>query len=757
MKLLVILFGAVALPLAAQTPACRLTTEGAEQVRTTIAVALANWPSDAGRLPFAQAVVNRAPSNAQDLAVEIVTDVPAGRADPRGCAMAFQIADRQNGPDEVSVKGVCTAVLTPQAMMRCSGGALSALIRSERNRNRPSPALLYVISHELGHIAERKIGQFSGAGILVNLAATHEAKWRQLTSACRSNDQSVRAAEDRADAIALGVLAKALGANGYRDPLLSARASLYMQVHSIRVAADALSTSEQTWVRKAAWPKLWEEPKLPGSPDYVAWATDRLLCDVLDAKRGQAIVPVFQSDHADDAVRLFTISDRIRQRAGQLTPAEQAELPAEIVRDLGNFDALVSSVGDISSVLDRELKEYRDALGRSICQTRINPDQQPNCPAVSTNPPLEAPDCAQLDASFMKEPLTPHPASSTAKIVDGALQISADVTSVWPLANHSILIGMTSPPRLAVWDGAARIITYDLPYSPGAIGSAPSGAAILCDQPFGYVLVKNAAPVEFYRMSSGAYDGEPVTSDQLRAQWIGSIGERLFASFRIPAAGKSANFEISGLRAVSPSAWKQRGCEKVHTGMTLWPTAKSFVGASRSTLASPEVAALTSDLARIEKVADPPSDTLGCGFIFGADELVCVLSSGSIVRPLDQRQRAQRIIPPAAIKTSQPTSARLCGSAGSIYVLFSWSSPGGSGSELDVFSQKSPTPLKRWTTSETEGDLACSPAGGASIQRSGENAFVRILYNQKPMADEPRETEQQAYEMLAGVSASGRT
>jgi len=88
--------------------------------------------------------------------------------------------------------------------------------------------------------------------------------------------------------------------------------------------------------------------------------------------------------------------------------------------------------------------------------------------------PLEAPDCAQLDASFMKELLTPHPASSTAKIVDGALQISADVTSVWPLGNRSILIGMTNPPRLVVWDGSARIVTYELPCSPGAIGSSPS-------------------------------------------------------------------------------------------------------------------------------------------------------------------------------------------------------------------------------------------------------------------------------------------
>src|SRR5436305_14086719 len=126
---------------------------------------------------------------------------------------------------------------------------------------------------------------------------------------------------------------------------------------------------------------------------------------------------------------------------------------------------------------------------------------------------------------------------STAKILDGGLQMSADVTSSWPLAHNTIAIGISNPSRLAVWEGAARITEYALPCSPGAIGSAPTGAAILCNDPFGYVLVNDTKPLRFYRMKSGSYDGERITSDQVQGQWIGAVGQRLFASFRIPAAG----------------------------------------------------------------------------------------------------------------------------------------------------------------------------------------------------------------------------
>lgn len=227
---------------------------------------------------------------------------------------------------------------------------------------------------------------------------------------------------------------------------------------------------------------------------------------------------------------------------------------------------------------------------------------------------------------------------SAAKILDGGLQMSADVTSIWPLAHNTIAIGISNPSRLAVWEGAARITEYALPCSPGAIGSAPTGAAILCNDPFGYVLVNDTKPLRFYRMKSGSYDGERITSDQVRGQWIGAVGQRLFASFRIPAAGKSANFEINDTSAFSPAGWKQRGCEKVHTGMGLWPTIIGVVVATRSTADSPEIAALSPDLGRIEKVVDPPLDTLGCGIMFGPSELICVLSSGSLVRPLDRRR-----------------------------------------------------------------------------------------------------------------------
>lgn len=111
------------------------------------------------------------------------------------------------GPrDKLSVRGSCVTDATPPMSIRCSAGALKMLLsRPAAKKGAPTVGILFILSHELGHLSERISSTYDSGDYTIDRSWPREDKFTVIRNQCQKGN-SLRAREEAADKLALMVV-----------------------------------------------------------------------------------------------------------------------------------------------------------------------------------------------------------------------------------------------------------------------------------------------------------------------------------------------------------------------------------------------------------------------------------------------------------------------------------------------------------------------------------------------------------------------
>lgn len=324
-------------------------------------------------LPFNQAKVGK--SNKDNLSIEIVKDATQDRVDSNGCLLLGENAINENNSlDKLSVKGGgCYVPQNNTRLVRCSSEAIWAFVHMKPNsipsdsaayqlliNEEPtaSPALLYVLAHEIAHIHQGRTGEFTGEIKVIDLSELHEEKLKNLIKAYDPND--IRR-EQEADELALKLLSKELLKSPYKEKNLSSQGSLYWNIDKINLAADAL-TQVLGMEGGMPQPKIHSSfipTEFPTPPETIKKNAYKFVCDILNNNHGIGAFPMRATTHPSPEHRLRRIVEVLKPIAERLPKDDGSnDLPAvaNIQNDLSKiFSHIYEETGVYMEILHQEI------------------------------------------------------------------------------------------------------------------------------------------------------------------------------------------------------------------------------------------------------------------------------------------------------------------------------------------------------------------------------------------------------------------
>lgn len=348
-------------------PTCRLDDEGGKVAASTIRLAMKAYTALGKPLPFNVVVANpkTAPSGAESLAVYVVTDASASSVGKDGCIFKKTTFVKSEELDAVSVRGGCVAVAGTMEV-KCSSEAVQIFAKQGDRPGRANPALLYVLAHELGHILQRRPGEYAGRVEPIDLKQTQEAKLDTLKDSC---DPGLLKAEEDADRLAVQVLVKLLPEPPYREPLFSAQGSVLWGVDQLNLAANNWRkvSLEREFISHPKPHKSFVPIELPAPAPAVQANAKRFVCDVLTKNAGVIYYPGRAAIHPTLEVRMQRIAAALRPLAAQLpkTGAQQEYRSVAVLQE---------QISDIFTFMYQETGIYLEAVQSAIC-TRVNSDR----------------------------------------------------------------------------------------------------------------------------------------------------------------------------------------------------------------------------------------------------------------------------------------------------------------------------------------------------------------------------------------------
>ena len=356
---------------ASPVPACRLETDRAlaVQVRGAIERALAAYRVMGIALPIDAVGINGATAGSpgvergRTLVVQIVRDAARDKVDRQGCTSATGPVARGEMLDASSVRGVCVVVAVEVPEVRCSAASLALFARVGQRIDRANPALLYVLAHELAHLHQRRVGEYTGRTETIDLAAPVPRKIEALRSACEPGSTRIEA---EADALALRVLAEQLTRPPYRETVFSEQGSLYWNIDQMVLAVDAWQQASQD-SEAVSQPRLHAAflPTEFPSPKAVIERNAKLfVCDVIDKRQGQLQYPGKSLTHPP-------LDQRLRRVAEALKPIAERLPRSGAQQDFAPVARLQQDLGPIFTHIWRETGVYLEALQDRVC-TLVN-------------------------------------------------------------------------------------------------------------------------------------------------------------------------------------------------------------------------------------------------------------------------------------------------------------------------------------------------------------------------------------------------
>lgn len=351
----------------AQTPpACRLDTEGAAAAGKTIRLALRAYAELGTPLPIDDVLVN--PSSSQlpprTLGVYVLSDASASVVGKNGCLENKPALINGEELDTLSVRGGCVAA-SDRLEVRCSSSAVQLFGKQGKRQGLANPALLYLLSHELWHIKQRRPGEYASRVELIDLKQPRDVKLQTLRASC---EPGLTEAEEDADRNAVRVLAKLLPDPPYREPTFSAQGSVMW-------GADQLNLAANTWRKAALEREFISQPKphrsfipteFPTPPEKVAKSAKAFVCDVLTKRSGVVAYPDRAATHPALEIRIQRVAEALRPLASGLPKAGAKEeyIPIAVLQE---------QLSDIFTFMYRETGVYLEAVQSAIC-TKVNSD-----------------------------------------------------------------------------------------------------------------------------------------------------------------------------------------------------------------------------------------------------------------------------------------------------------------------------------------------------------------------------------------------
>lgn len=348
---------------AAPTPSCRFDSSLKEPVRVALDHALEAFKLEKLSLQFTQGVVNSDKAVPPGwVGIEVVKDATQDEVDSKGCHESEPPKVRQGNMDQISVRGGCYVSGEVPNLIRCSAEAVEAF-RAGTSEVRPeSPALLYVLAHELAHLHQNRRGEFSGRIETIDLQKPKVVRLQQLEQSCAPG---LITKEEEADDIALRILKRNLPAPPYREKVFSAKGSMYWNIDRIRLAANEWSRINLARLNHEAVPihdtfNPNKHISLPATPRLVKSASKRFLCDVLKPAKRSIRYPVRQSTHPSAEARLRKIAEVLSASASGLPDSDGSQIFHPIAQ-------LQEGVSPIFAFIDREFGVYVDNVHGEIC------------------------------------------------------------------------------------------------------------------------------------------------------------------------------------------------------------------------------------------------------------------------------------------------------------------------------------------------------------------------------------------------------
>ncbi|WP_312432939.1 hypothetical protein [Achromobacter sp.] len=348
-------------------PSCRLDDEGGKAAASTIRLAMKAYAAIGKPLPFDDVVSNpkAAPPGSDALALYVVADASASSTGKDGCIFRKPALVKGEELDVASVRGGCVAA-AGRMEIRCSSEAVQMFGQQGGRPGRTNPALLYVLAHELGHILQRRPGEYAGRVEPIDLKQAQQAKLAVLRDSC---DPGLLKAEEDADRLAVQVLVKLLPDSPYREPVFSARGSVLW-------GADQLNLAANNWRKTSLEREFISQPKphrsfvpieFPTPAPAVQSNAKRFVCDVLTKKTGVVYYPGRATTHPALELRMQRVAEALRPLAASLPKADtQLEYKSVAV--------LQEQLSDVFTFMYQENGRYLEAVQSAIC-TKINSDR----------------------------------------------------------------------------------------------------------------------------------------------------------------------------------------------------------------------------------------------------------------------------------------------------------------------------------------------------------------------------------------------
>lgn len=357
----VILSTMAAAAAAADIPRCRLDNKQAQPVAQALRTALDAYARMGKPLPIERIAVNpvQRPDDGRVLQVLVVKD--AARDGTNACTRTP--ARRDSELDEVSVREGCLALATDRPEIRCSADAVRIFGNTGQRPERPNPALLYVLAHELGHLHQKRAGEYAGRLDRLDLAAPREEKLRQLRDACEPGSTRLEA---QADAMAVDVLKSVLPLPPYREPMFSEQGSVLWAMDRLYLAANEWQKAavEREFVSQRRPHASFVPTEFPTPASTVERNAKAFVCEVLTRRRGAIDYPLKSVSHPP-------LEQRMRRAAEALKPVA-AGLPSSGGRE--PFKALATLQEQLSPVFTYiyiETGVYMEGVRKAVC-TRVN-------------------------------------------------------------------------------------------------------------------------------------------------------------------------------------------------------------------------------------------------------------------------------------------------------------------------------------------------------------------------------------------------
>jgi len=361
----------VRLQVAAQAvPDCRMDDTASALVAQTLNLAARTYKDLGKELPFDRVVVNPRghPTDSRTLRAYIVTDASSDGVGSNGCATRPTTAGEPL--DALSVRGGCVVVSAERAEVRCSSKAVAVFGAIGKEPGRASPALLYVLSHELGHLHQRAVGEYQGRAIHIDLAQPRDVKLKALQTSCEP--ASTKREED-ADTLAMEVMKRLLPNPPYHEPLFSEQGSLLWSVDQLVLAASAWQEASLE-VEFLSRPKVhpsFVPTEFPTPSAKVKANARKFVCDTLTGTNGSISHPLQSATHP-------ALDQRMGRIAAALKPIA-ASLPNDTQRtQFESVARLQSQLSPIFSHIYRETGVYMGAVQDAVC-TLVNAAAPPSC------------------------------------------------------------------------------------------------------------------------------------------------------------------------------------------------------------------------------------------------------------------------------------------------------------------------------------------------------------------------------------------